>query len=78
MPYHACDRCARKVPGVQIAILDGEAFDMCKRCREPYASQFEPNGTVNIINSLRSERIKDLRTYNARLRIVRERIAQNM
>ena len=70
MPYRACDRCDRKVPGVQVGVMDGTVVEMCKACRTPYEGRFTPDPIVDEINARRSQFMRERIAFNRRMRNV--------
>jgi ribosome-binding protein aMBF1 (putative translation factor) len=69
MPYRACDRCDRKVPGVEVCILqEGDVMEMCKRCRELYDGRFQGDAIAEQINAGRRRFIRERIAFNRRMR----------
>jgi hypothetical protein len=74
MPYRACDRCDRKVPGVHVGVIDGTVVEMCKGCRASYEGRFTPDNIADDINARRSQFIRERIAFNRRMRVSEARI----
>ncbi len=72
MTYERCERCWRKVPGVQCGTVHGAPVELCARCRWFYDTRFQPDHGVN---RQRARAVAEARTANTVRRALEEAVA---